>query len=247
MLPTKSQVIAQIEQLIANLKDYAKDEYDLNVDNLDLKIKFKSCDFLGTAGFHIDKPVMKLNILSFISKEVIGYKEYPRISRNSHIGSFESNDWRLVLDNLVVHEFAHVIQYGFVYSPQKSKLIECDGISKKDYYIKNHGWFNTSHSDFFQSIYTDLRMKFINHRVNGRIGVDIPAIFKHEIKPQEPNTPKHKPENKGFEGAKIQVKDSIFTFSHFTERKMKYNMVFVSQAGKTVRANALYVNMHRIN
>lgn len=153
------------------------DKFNLSDDWMPLlKITFTKNRIHSQAGRNAEKkPFMILALAKFL-QPVYGFLEYEQYSKNTVIGSFRSNSWRICVSALIAHELAHAVQFTI---PVSDSSFSID-------YTTTHtlGEYEPGHGAFFQNIYRALRKEFINKQVsNDCMGLDprVPAIQKHAL------------------------------------------------------------------
>lgn len=230
-VPTKNEVLAHATSFIAELKEFARSKFDLNLPTFTPTIKFTNANQLGLAGRRDGQPFMMVNFGHIIKYPVLAYDEYKRLAPKASIGSFYTNDWKLWVEALILHEFAHVIQFNIITSKSKLKLSQN--------VIDGYGIFETGHGRFFQRIYKTLRDKFLNHKIRPsycHIGkqFDMPKtdrpVNKSTVTTEHP-----------LMGVRISLHSQVFTVVGYDKRKYKYPFIVQSDAGQKFRVSEKYV------
>jgi len=148
---------------------FARETFDLGDDwEPKVTITFKSDKMGSSGGIKNGKPVMTLGLYRYLY-EAKGLLEYSTFSWNPFIGSFRSDDLRTCLAGLVAHEISHCVQYSLPFS--NSKLKQKIGSS---YVFGSYGSSaDKAHGTFFQRIYKQFRVEFVNHRMSReQIGIN---------------------------------------------------------------------------
>lgn len=176
-IPTRNEVKQHVESLISELVKFAKTEFDVEVSSLSPVIRFRDTQIIGRAGVdQYSRPQMNLNLYRLVTYPVVLYSEYKSLAGIPSIGSFRTTNWKEWLDALVLHEFAHVVQFSL--KRQRTSLrIKGDTFERL-------GEFENGHGVFFQRIYSILRRRYLNDRIKHEAIVgqafDAPAIQRKE-------------------------------------------------------------------
>lgn len=220
MIPTKHAVQKHVEETVVALKLFAKSKFNLDVDNMVLKITFNECKRIGIAGTnHSRVPFMKLNLGALVRYPVLGYSEYRSYAASSKIGGFDTTDWRVWLEALVYHEFAHVMQFS----------LHTHMVRQNSYYHSELGRFESGHGAFFQRIYSMLRDEFLNHRIVPLCG-NPKKTFDRPI--QVSNFPA---DLIGLIGQRVRYRNTVYTLIEYDPRRHKYPLLGVSNNGRRLK------------
>jgi hypothetical protein len=237
MLPTKNEITLRVHDLLKELVDFAQAEYDLNVRDINFNLGFRDCSRLGVAGCEADgRPSMKLNVGALLKSTPIAFVEFKSFNRNSQIGGFDTTDWKLWVDTLVVHEFAHVLQYAFNNRPNNRKKDSYRynrTLTKKHSFIEGFGYFEPNHGDFFKRIYLMLRKRWINDRA---VGVGRPSNVSHFNAAERPSRYELKLDNTHpYVGRTIEYMNSTYTIVAYKASNRKYPLIGVNSRNHRVK------------
>lgn len=230
-VPSKNEVFVFANSFVSQLKEFAKTEFDLDLSNFTPTIKFTNANQLGLAGRRNGRPFMMVNFGYITKYPVLAYDEYKRLSSKASIGSFYTNDWKLWAEALILHEFAHVIQFNIIESRSKLKLSQN--------VINGYGIFESGHGSFFQRIYKTLRDKFLNHKIRPsycHIGkqFDVP---KTDVRVKKSTVTEDHP----FMGVRISLHNMVYTVVGYDKRKYKYPFIVQNDMGQKFRVSERYV------
>jgi hypothetical protein len=158
---------------------FCQETFDLPQDWLPcVALNFSSKTKASEAGRNVErKPYVILELLRF-QFPVMGHLEYPEYAKNMFIGSFKSQDWKLVLTALISHELSHAVQFTLAYNETSLR----DTTSPTAAFLGLGVFLDTQaevHGKFFQSIYRKLRKEFVNAAVEPYcMGIDPPSVPK---------------------------------------------------------------------
>lgn len=224
--PDKLEVRTHVAELIAKLKVYAKTEFDVNVDILRPVITFNICNRKGWGGIDkIKRPVMRLNLGEVVSYPVVGYSEYASLARNPAIGSFYSTNWKHWVSALVIHEFAHVIQFSLPHSNSKLK--------KGANFYERLGRHEGGHGYFFQRTYKILRDEFLNAEIErpayGKLAKDFEVPADQVAAKKDYSTCHY------LVGKNLLINSTVYTVLGLKTSNRKYPIIAVSKTGRRVK------------
>lgn len=237
MIPSQKEVTQHVNATIAVLKEFAKTEFDVNVDELKPVIGFRDCNRTGRAGMKDGKPFMKLNLGEWVTYETVGCIEYRALARYPAIGGFYTTDWKLSLEALIYHEFAHNVQFMLKYS--KSRLREANN------YFKGIGYFEANHGPFFQRIYAIIRNKFLNHRIQPCYANPPRAFDKPDASPVARNGNVIK--EFAHKGTRVKCRGKIYTVCEYKVSNRKYPYIGVSDCGQYLKMPLDYLLNNAVN
>ncbi|MNK47836.1 hypothetical protein D3C87_666560 [compost metagenome] len=243
MIPTRTEVTAFATAKIEEIKTFANKHFDLKIDRMIIDINFKDTNRLGLGGRKGAYPFMRLNLGKLVKYEVKGYNEYATLQSYVGVSSFYTTNWKLWLETLIVHEFAHVVQFALPNSTSKLQ-------SRYNYFDKL-GRFENGHGDFFKAIYRVLRNEFVNDRISDvyhNVEVfDIPDEDKQErIAARKEKRAKQISTEHPLMGSKIPYKGKVYVISEYNKRAPKYALVGVAACGARLRMPEDYARAHRI-
>lgn len=243
MIPTRNEVMAYATAKIEEIKAFANTYFDLQIGRMLLDINFKDTNRLGLGGRKSGLPFMRLNLGRLVKYEIRGYNEYSTLNSYVGISSFYTTDWKLWVDALVAHEFAHVVQFALPYSTSNLRT--------GDKYFNKLGRYENGHGPFFRAIYRVLRNKFVNDRVTDCYGpvpvFDIPSDDMQErIAAKVAKREKQISKDHPLMGSKIPYKGKVYVISEFNKRAPKYALVGVAACGARLRMPESYALTHRI-
>jgi len=240
MLPTKNEVTAHVNKLIIDLKAFAIARFDANVNILQPNIGFRICDRLGRAGRRNGVPFMKLNMGSVLQFPVIGVTEYKSYAHNPAIGGFVTNNWKDWVDALVLHEFAHVLQFELIHKHRQPL--------QRLPYVPGVGYSEAGHGAFFQKLYGILRDKFLNDRITplygnperdfDNAGHEMSAAAKR-IKRREDKVITVHP----YIGKQLIYKGIRYEIKEVNLRNRKYPYIGISVDGKRLKVDDYHIKL----
>lgn len=173
--PSLVEIETRIHDVLPKYVEWAKTEFHLK--DFDVKVRFnKRVNGRSLAYGH---GVISLAVNDILKKPLLGFREYPSYENDYEIGSFETNDWKLWLDATLIHELSHLVQFnlGFMdsYHPLRSarNFKYFDGLGEVEY----------GHGEFFRSIYSSMRRRFINKRVPRNARGMLPSMFEFGDEP----------------------------------------------------------------
>lgn len=246
MLPTKTEVTAHVNKVIAELKEFAKTELDINVDALRPNISFKICQRYGSGGHRGFVPVMKLNLGYVITYPVLGVHEYRSYAHDPRIGGFHTTDWRIWVETLVYHEFAHVVQFQLIH---KHRV----GFIGSTVYVPNFGYSDNGHGPFFQRIYAKIRGKFLNHRIsplyrNPAKEWDIPQdVINAELAARAKKRAAKISTDHPLMGIKVKYGGRIYELREYKASNHKYPLIGVAACGARLKMPEDFALANKIN
>lgn len=170
MLPTLEDIKTRIDEILPKYVEWAKREF--NLENLNIRIRFNKKHNGRSLAY--EDGTISIAVRDITTKQLLGFREYPSYGGDYVIGSFETNDWRLWLDATLAHEVSHVIQFKLGQTknhPLKS--------AKNKYYFNGLGEVEYGHGEFFRSIYSRFRRKFINRRVGRQARGNLPSMYDY--------------------------------------------------------------------
>lgn len=238
MIPTKTEVKAEVNRIIGNLVDIALDDFGLNVSDLKCEVDFREKSrCYGRAGINnMAKPVMTLFLGNVIRHQVVQFTEYKSLAKYRAMAGFKTTDWKLWLEALVIHEFSHVVQYA-----SKYRL----NVKNASNFEARFGRFEGNHSKFFQAIYSYLR-KDLNTRITPiylRPAANFEGeplyVVKRQVKVRIT-------ESFPFQGTKIKYKGEIYEIKEMMPRNHKYPYIGITADGKRLKMSALHINHMKI-
>ncbi len=246
MLPSKIEVTNHVNTLVAQLKAYAVSELDVNVNSLRPNIGFKICGRYGTGGCgKMGEPTMKLNLGYIITYPVVGVHEYRSYAWDPRIGGFKTTEWKDWVDCLVLHEFAHVLQFALIRKHRTDR-------SQRTVNVPGFGMSESGHGYYFQRIYAKLRAKFLNDRITphyGNPGQEF--LIPDEVKQAE--RAKKEAKRKAavvtehpYIGLKVTFKGRIYTIKEVNTRNRKYPYIGVSADGQRLKIDEFYLSYYKV-
>lgn len=243
MIPTKSEVLAYANAKIEEMKVFSNKRFDLQIDRMIIDINFKDTNRLGLGGRHNGLPFIRFNLGKLIKYEVAGYNEYANLQRYVGITSFYTKSWKLWLDALIAHEFAHAVQYALP--------ISRSSLSQGKNYFQGLGKAESGHGPFFRKIYRILRDEFVNMNVS-----DVYHSVKHFDIPEEviADIVAAKKAKRAAAmhtdhyliGSKIPFRNKIYTIREVNTRSRKYPLVAYNDSGERLNMPEDYALAHRI-
>lgn len=237
MLPTQKEISAHAFAFVNQLVEFAEAEYGLNVKDIDFKLKFRDCHRLGIAGCDkYGRPCMSLNVAPLLTATPKAFIEYKSFNRDSRIGGFDTSDWKLWLETLIVHEFAHVMQYAFNNRPSNVRRDSYHynrTLTKRHFYIEGFGFFEPNHGDFFKRIYLMLRKRWINDRA---VSVGRTTQLSHFDREERPSRYEEKlDKTHPHVGKTITYMGSTYTVIAYKASNRKYPLIGVNPKGHRVK------------
>ena len=167
-LPDPKTVEAYASHSLWEQMEFARERFYLPQISSDLvRLKIKSsrraihCARRVVRGGRFQFYEIQLNALYITKFPIVGFTEYSRYEKDSEIGAFTTNDWKLYVDATLAHELSHVVQFIFSH-PLPGHPLRVPGTSKQFHEL---GEYEAGHGTFFQAIYRRLRQQFINHRI----------------------------------------------------------------------------------
>ena len=177
----KSKINNHIIDKITEIKTYCYSKYDLG-NNWNIRVvfdysKYRQTHYGGTIyENNVVVPYVNLTLHHVRHYEIKGFREYDSYSLDKVIGTIRTSDWKIYLNCVLAHELAHCVQW---YLPNTKSLLK---ISKNKY--KNMPKYEINHKLFFQHIYSDLRIKFVNNDLDEKdIGVEVKSNFGKKYEP----------------------------------------------------------------
>lgn len=237
MIPKQTEVLTLVNNLLGELKSYAKERFDVNVDNLKPKLGFRETKRLGTGGSKGGEAWFKLNLGKYTKYQVAGFVEYKSFTYSTKIGGFKSDNWEHVVAALVIHEFAHVIQYALQTPMNKLWVKSKNGI----HYYDGLGWFERNHGSFFQRIYAILREKFLNHKLTdiGWYGLAFVAtadqVEEELLKKKAKNERRTAVVKHELVGRRVTYKGQLWTIVGFRKQNRRCPWIAVNARGNELR------------
>ena len=164
-----SAAVEEIERIVhRTLKECDRVTWDVfghapDLDRMKMRITYSPNQPRSRAGRHTGRPWMSLGLFEFYAywratatssdQASLGFQmcEYKSFAENALIGSALFEDWRDVLRGVVMHEYAHVVQYDYKYA-------------RRHYNSKLRGADITGHKDGWRTIYRALRTRLLNDR-----------------------------------------------------------------------------------
>lgn len=243
MIPTRNEVKAFATAKIEEIKAFANVYFDLQIDKMIIDINFKDTDRLGLGGRKGSLPFLRFNLGRLVKYGVKGYNEYSTLQSYVGVASFYTTNWKLWLETLIIHEFAHVVQFALPLSASKLQ-------SRYNYFDKL-GRFENGHGDFFRAIYRVLRNEFVNDRISDvyhRVDVfDMTDDDKKErVAAKVAKRAKQISTVHPLMGSKIPYKGKVYVISEFNKRAPKYALVGIASCGARLRMPESYALEHRI-
>lgn len=247
MFPTQNELTLHARKSIEEMRLWAAEHFGFTSLPLNLQIKFNpDQQRIAVGGWSpkIRSGIIRFNLGKLLSNNIAGMCEYASYARNPIIGGFETKDWRLWVDTVLAHELAHVIQYGMWRMPMVKSTSE---------YVRN----DKGHGHTFRTVYAILRQQFINHRVEGRIGVRVNHCdFQNNVNSNTAPQPRqHTPEGQrvsitvgpGFTANVIRVgsqlqhpRQGMVTVVDYKSRNYKYPYI-VNIAGRRLKASGEWI------
>ena len=165
----KTQINDYVVDTTKELSNYCQAKYDLGVDwkvavTLDYSPRRKNHYGGITTPNNKPQPFVSLALHGIQHYKVKAFKEYDMFAKDKTIGSIKTTSWKIYLKCLLVHEITHCVQW---YLPSANSSLE-----KEPFVYEGLPDYEGNHKQFFQAIYSDLRIKFVNHLVTpDKIGV----------------------------------------------------------------------------
>lgn len=164
VFPTTSEITNYVRETLLEIRDEVKTEFEFDVKSLKVEINFKSgSKRIGLGGLDKNfKPFIRLTVGDLLSREVVAFSEYPALSKYSAIGSFYTNDWKMWIRALILHELSHAIQMTMIFNPKQFSFFKPVGSYLT---FGKLGVSESNHGSFFRNIYYILRNKFLNAHI----------------------------------------------------------------------------------
>lgn len=163
--------------IISKIKEislYCSEQYDLGDWKIHLTLDYshhRQYQYGGTiTRKNIVYPYVNLSLYDLKHRKIKGFREYNHYYKNKIIGSIRTNDWKIYLTCLITHELSHCVQWYLPISSSNLKI--------NDSVFKNMPTYESNHGSFFQSIYSNLRAKYVNNNLSiSDIGVQINETY----------------------------------------------------------------------
>ena len=181
MTLNKSEMNEHIIQTTKELSAHCKEKYDLGKNwNIHLTFDYSSYRKNQYGGTIIENnkvyPAINLALNDIQHYKIKGFREYHHYHDDKVIGNIRTTDWKIYLKCLIAHEISHCVQWYFPHSSSYLKI--------NDYTYKNMPAYEVNHKQFFQTIYSDLRIKYVNHHLSPNdIGVVVNSNYGSKIEP----------------------------------------------------------------
>lgn len=240
MIPTQAEVLQHYRNSFKRMVEFAKVRFDNDqLNSILFQVSFRDCKRWGQAGIKTlrgrEVVFIKLNVFSLIQFPVQGFTEYKSYARNSRIGTFATQDWRVWADALLAHEFAHVLQFTLPRSNSKLRLTATR--------YEGLGTYENAHGDFFQSIYRVPREEFINEHVTQR-GTFAKQDFDRPASARKPTVRKMVTDSFPYKDRTVRLPGGIdVRVVAFLSNARKYKFVGETVAGKRYRFSQMHVNV----
>jgi hypothetical protein len=181
MNPSKTEINNHIIKITKEIGDYCQEKYDLG-DGWKIHITFnysshRKNQYGGTTSSKDEvHPFISLSLYDIHHYKVRGFREYSSFAKNKVIGAVRTDDWKIYLKCLIAHELSHCVQWYLPLSDSNLKI--------NDKLFKGLPKYEGNHRQFFQAIYSDLRIKHVNPEIDPEdIGVPIWNSFSSRYEP----------------------------------------------------------------
>lgn len=234
-VPTRKEIQDHVVRRTDEIRIFSNNHFDINIKPFRVKTTFKNTKRLGLGG--LDKfgnPLIRLNLHCLETYPVCAWIDYRSLQRVRGIESFATTNWKDWLDALILHEFAHVIQ--FVLPRSQSSLRSGNNFNLYD----SLGRFDNGHGDFFIRILRVLRENFLNNRIELVYPSD---YFKAFDMPEE--VTERVPVISEFHGQKVRLGEGMFEVVDYLAKNRKYPII-VSNGTKRYRISLAQLQQFRV-
>lgn len=230
---SRSQVLEVAENVLNEVWDEVNEMFGGSLRKPTLQHSGRQVSYYASLDHSLNISTKNINNAATVK----AFVEYKRFELDREIGSIKTDDWKMLVRAVTIHELAHAVQRDLLKNVT-TNYIKTGVLSGYGSYPVR--WLSKPHGKGFQDIYRLMRRRFVNHLVSDPIGFGWDAIDPEDrAAVQRKKSPVYTDNN--FVGKTVILSRIEMEITGYKPRNYKYPYLAKTKSGKMYKLSKDHV------